>query len=48
MDDGGKTFYNQTVLHTRSFTKEEVIYIQNVLNKNFELVTRIEEKSPNQ
>lgn len=48
MDDGGKTLQNQTVLHTRSFTKEEVIYIQNVLNKNFELVTRIEEKSKNQ
>jgi len=48
MDDGGKTLHNQTVLHTRSFTKEEVIYIQSILNKNFELVTRIEEKTENQ
>ncbi len=33
MDDGGKSVYNQTVLHTRSFTKEEVIFIQSVLKK---------------
>ena len=31
MDDGGKTFYNQTVLHTRAFSKTEVLYIMKVL-----------------
>jgi len=48
MDDGGKSVYNQTILHTRAFTKEEVIYLQSVLNKNFELVTRLEEKKQDQ
>jgi hypothetical protein len=40
MDDGGKSVHNQTILHTRSFNKEEVEYLQTVLNKNFELRTR--------
>lgn len=48
MDDGGKSVHNQTILHTRAFTKEEVIYLQSVLNKNFELVTRLEEKKQDQ
>jgi len=48
MDDGGKTKHNQTVIHTRSFSKEEVIYIQSVLKKNFELITRLEEKTQDQ
>jgi hypothetical protein len=48
MDDGGKSVHNQTILHTRSFSKEEVIYIQFILNKNFELVTRLEEKTQDQ
>jgi hypothetical protein len=48
MDDGGKSVYNQTIIHTRCFSKEEVIYIQSVLNKNFELRTRIEEKTKDQ
>jgi len=48
MDDGGKSVYNQTIIHTRSFSKKEVIYIQSVLYKNFELRTRIEEKIKNQ
>jgi len=48
MDDGEKSVHNQTILHTRAFTKEEVIYLQSVLNKNFELVTRLEEKKQDQ
>jgi hypothetical protein len=48
MDDGGILYYNQTILHTRAFTKEEVILLQNALNVNFELKTRIEEKQTNE
>ena len=48
MDDGGKSSNGQTILHTRSFSKQEVIFIQDVLSKNFSLVTRIEEKKLNQ
>ena len=47
-DDGGKSVHNQTILHTRSFTKKDVEYIQTVLNKNFELRTRLEEKKQDQ
>lgn len=48
MDDGGKSVHNQTILHTRSFNKEDVEYLQTVLNKNFELRTRLEEKVQDQ
>ncbi len=48
MDDGGKSVYNQTILHTRAFTLEEVKYIQFVLFGNFALNTRIEEKKKGQ
>ena len=48
MDDGGKSVYNQTILHTRAFTKEEVIHIQHVLLENFGLITRLEEKKKGQ
>lgn len=48
MGDGGKSVYNQIIIHTRSFSKEEIIYLQFVLNKNFELITRIEEKTKDQ
>ena len=44
MDDGGKSVYNQTILHTRAFTLEEVKYLQSVLHENFGLITRTEEK----
>lgn len=40
--------YNQTILQTRFFKKEDVEYLQTVLNKNFELRTRLEEKTQNQ
>lgn len=48
MDDGSKSYYGQTILHTRAFSKEEVIYIKTVLEKNYELKTRIEQKKENQ
>ena len=44
MDDGSKTFYNQTVLHTRAFTNQELILLQKTLMDNFKLKTRIEKK----
>jgi hypothetical protein len=37
MDDGGKSVYNQTILHTRAFKLEDVKYIQLVLLENFGL-----------
>lgn len=48
MDDGGKSVYNQTILHTRSFKIEDVKFIQSVLLENFGLVTRLEEKKKDQ
>ena len=48
MDEGGKSVYNQTILHTRAFTKVEVIHIQHVLLENFGLITRLEEKKRGQ
>lgn len=48
MDDGGITAYKQTVLHTRSFCKKEVLFIMEILKKNFNLETRIEEKKKDQ
>lgn len=46
MDDGHKTFYNQTVLNTNSYTIEEVQLLQAALLKNFQLRTRLIEKMP--
>lgn len=48
MDDGGKSSYNQTILHTRSFKLDDVKYIQSVLLENFCLNTRLEEKKKDQ
>ena len=48
MDDGSITAHKQTVLHTRSFYKKEVLFIMEILEKNFSLKTRIEEKKKNQ
>lgn len=48
MDDGGKSVYNQTILHTRSFSLEDVKYLQSVLFEKFELKTRLEEKKKDQ
>jgi hypothetical protein len=33
MDDGGKSVYNQTILHTRAFKLEDVEYLQSVLSQ---------------
>jgi hypothetical protein len=48
MDDGGKSKYNQVILHTRAFSKEDVILLQKALKMNFKLNSRIEEKEQNQ
>ena len=48
MDDGGISVYKQTILHTRAYTYDDVNYIQSVLQKNFSLVTRLEEKKKGQ
>jgi len=48
MDDKSKTFYNQMILHTRAFTKEEVILLQKALEIKFKLITHFEEKGYNQ
>jgi len=48
MDDGGKSVYNQTILHTRAFKLEDVKYLQVVLSDNFGLRTRLEEKKKDQ
>lgn len=48
MDDGGKSVYNQTILHTRAFKLEDVEYIQSVLLENFGITTRLEEKKKDQ
>ena len=48
MEDGRKSVYNQTILHTRWFKLEEVKYLQSVLSEKFGLVTRLEEKKKDQ
>lgn len=40
MDDGGKSVYNQTILHTRSFSLDDVKCLQSVLFEKFGLKTR--------
>lgn len=47
MDDGDIITYKQTILQTRAFSKKEIIYIMEVLEKNFSLKTRFEEKEKN-
>jgi hypothetical protein len=44
MDDGGKGPYNQTILHTRAFTKPEIDLLVKALEDNFGLRTRLMEK----
>jgi hypothetical protein len=48
MDDGGKSYYGQTIIHTRFYTKLEVELLQETLFKNFGLTSRLEEKSKDQ
>jgi hypothetical protein len=44
MDEGGKSLNNQTILHRRAFSKDEVILLQNTLKIKFKLKSRLEEK----
>lgn len=48
MDDGGKNSSNQTILHTRSYSYNEVLILQEALKLNFKLKTNLYEKVPNQ
>lgn len=48
MDDGGKGSHGVMVLHTRSFTLTEVKLLQQVLLSNFNLTSRLSEKTPGQ
>lgn len=48
MDDGGKGTGGETIIHTRSFTLQEVQLLQNALKDNFGLHTRLYEKIPGQ
>ena len=41
MDDGSITTYKQTVLHTNSYTKDEIILLQSALYIKFKLQTRL-------
>lgn len=41
MDDSGKGSYGETILHTRSYTYEEVKLLQDALRLKFELKTRL-------
>ncbi|KAI9492317.1 homing endonuclease, partial [Zychaea mexicana] len=44
MDDGGKSYYEQTIIHTRSYTKFEFGLLQKAIWTNFSLTSRLEEK----
>jgi hypothetical protein len=44
MNDGSKYAYNQSILHTRAFNKEEVLLLQNALTVYFNMTSRMEEK----
>lgn len=48
MDDGGKGSNGVMVLHTRSYTLTEVKLLQQVLLNNFNLTSRLSEKTPGQ
>jgi ubiquinol-cytochrome c reductase cytochrome b subunit len=48
MDDGGKGSNGEIILHTRSFTFADVQRLQDALAMNFNLRTRLIEKTPNQ
>lgn len=48
MDDGGKGSHGEIILHTRSFTLADVKRLQDALAINFNLRTRLIEKTPGQ
>ena len=45
MDDGSITTYKQTVLHTNSYTEEEISLLQSALLTKFKLSTRLINKN---
>ena len=45
MDDGGITTHKQTVLHTNSYTEEEISLLQSALLTKFKLGTRLINKN---
>lgn len=46
MDDGGKGSYGVTILHTNSFTLTDVKLLQSALLSNFQLRTRLIQRTP--
>jgi hypothetical protein len=48
MDDGSKNVYNQTILHTDSFSLTDLELLQKALLYNFQLKSRLILKRPNQ
>jgi len=48
MDYGGKTTYGDLLLHTNSYTLEEVELLVSVLNQQFHLVCKVSQRRPNQ
>lgn len=48
MDDGGKNSNGEMILHTRSYTLNDVQLLQSALMINFGLRTRLSEKTPGQ
>lgn len=47
-NDAGKGSYNETILHTNSYTLEEVKLLQKALMDNFNIETRLIQKRENQ
>lgn len=48
MDDGGKTTHGDLLLHTNSYTLEEVELLVSVLNNKFNLTSKKIQRKPNQ
>lgn len=48
MDYGGKTTYGDLLLHTNSYTLEEVELLVSVLNQKWNLVCKVSQRRPNQ
>lgn len=48
MDDGGKNTNDDLILHTNSYTLEEVEFLISVLNNKFNLSSRIYKRNINQ
>jgi hypothetical protein len=48
MDDGGKNTHGDLILHTNSYTLEEVELLISVLNNKFNISSKIYKRSTNQ